>query len=67
MKRKYETPMLQVIAAEGVEQLMNISGAHTPDPKPGDDPLAGLGSAKGGFMYVEEDEDEYSESSFDMQ
>lgn len=56
MKRKYETPELQVIATEGVEQLMNISKVHTPDPKPGGDPLAEPSSAKDGVMYEEEDE-----------
>ena len=66
MKRKYETPELQVIATEGVEQLMNISIVHTTDPKPGGDPLAGPNSAKNGVMYEEEDENEYSASSSDM-
>ncbi|WP_155273299.1 hypothetical protein [Prevotella bivia] len=55
MKKKYETPELQVIATEGVEQLMGISMVHTPDPKPGGDPLAGPSSAKNGVM---EEEDE---------
>lgn len=56
MKKKYETPELQVIATEGVEQLMDISIVHTPDPKPGGDPLAEPSSAKNSVMHEEEDE-----------
>lgn len=63
MKKKYETPELQVIATEGVEQLMDISIVHTPDPKPGGDPLAGPSSAKDGAVYEEEAKDENSASS----
>lgn len=61
MKKKYEKPELQVIATEGVEQLMKISNVHTTDPKPGGDPLAEPSSAKNGVM------NEYSASSLDMQ
>lgn len=63
MKRKYETPELQVIATEGVEQLMGISTVHTADPKPGGDPLAEPSSAENGVMYKKEDENENSASS----
>lgn len=71
MKKKYLEPMLQVYAAEGVEQLMTVSGVGTSDPKDGGDPLNQTNSAKATSILDEEEREEefcaFDESSSYMQ
>lgn len=57
--------MLQVYAAEGVEQLMKVSGVVTPDPNPGGDPLNPTNSAKATSILDEEEREGEDFCAFD--
>lgn len=65
MKKKYLEPMLQVYAAEGVEQLMKVSGVGTSDPNPGGDPLSSTNPAKAASILDEEEREEEEFCAFD--